>query len=209
MATPSIRGIFIVFEGIDRSGKTTQAVKLNQYINDHEKKSVYLRFPDRDTPTGKLIDSYLKNEITMDPRTAHLIFSANRSEHIKTIVTNLKKGINVICDRYVDSGSIYSRANGLPYEWCQSIDVGMPRPDRVIYLRSSFEVTKKRDNFGAERFETESFQHMVSKYYDEIASKNNWNVIDSSLSIERIHESVVASFLFTESLMETTVINYL
>lgn len=92
------RGQFIVFEGLDRSGKTTQSTLLYEALKKKNQPVELWRFPseqesskiahcstshqsDRSTPVGRILDDYLKNkENTCHPKTAHLLFAANRWE---------------------------------------------------------------------------------------------------------------------------------
>ncbi|KAH0836492.1 thymidylate kinase [Lanmaoa asiatica] len=87
--SPSARGAFIVIEGLDRSGKSTQAVRLIDRIQStttdsassgSPPKAVLLKFPDRTTAIGKMIDAYLRSESELDDHAIHLLFSANRWE---------------------------------------------------------------------------------------------------------------------------------
>ncbi|KAJ8585933.1 hypothetical protein M405DRAFT_864999 [Rhizopogon salebrosus TDB-379] len=81
------RGAFIVIEGLDKSGKSTQASLLLHRLQDPQDveattppKVVLLKFPDRTTSIGKMIDAYLRSESDLDDRAIHLLFSANRWE---------------------------------------------------------------------------------------------------------------------------------
>ncbi|KAJ3472059.1 hypothetical protein NLG97_g11323 [Lecanicillium saksenae] len=74
------RGAFIVLEGLDRSGKTTQVKLLEQKFIDQGKPVKLMRFPDRTTQIGQMIDSYLRSAVPMDDHAIHLLFSANRWE---------------------------------------------------------------------------------------------------------------------------------
>lgn len=69
------RGAFIVFEGVDRSGKTTQAKLLADRLQAH-----HIRFPDRSTGIGSIIDRYLRKEVELEDHAVHLLYSANRWE---------------------------------------------------------------------------------------------------------------------------------
>ena len=78
MVDNKLRGLFIVFEGLDRSGKSSQAKKIAQYLNAEQ-----LSFPNRlNCESGKLLDLYLKNkqEMDMGDEAVHLLFSMNRWE---------------------------------------------------------------------------------------------------------------------------------
>ena len=74
------RGHFIVFEGLDRAGKTTQCVRLVRYLEEQGRRVKHLRFPNRSTPIGQMIDAYLKGDSTQEDHVIHLLFSANRWE---------------------------------------------------------------------------------------------------------------------------------
>lgn len=88
-----MRGRFIVFEGLDRSGKSTQVDNLAKKINENGGKAVVRKFPgechfrpmlslDRTTAIGKMIDAYLQNAEELDDNAVHLLFSANRWETV-------------------------------------------------------------------------------------------------------------------------------
>jgi dTMP kinase len=76
----SPRGAFILFEGVDRCGKTTQAKRLVERLNASGRPAVFMNFPDRSTTIGKQINAYLANTEELDDRAVHLLFSANRWE---------------------------------------------------------------------------------------------------------------------------------
>ncbi len=80
-----IRSPFIVFEGLDRSGKTTQIAMLKEKLANHLTVTEF-KSPDRTTVIGKMIDSYLKSGIELCSRSIHLLFSANRWEQAQDII---------------------------------------------------------------------------------------------------------------------------
>ncbi|XP_042234814.1 thymidylate kinase-like isoform X2 [Homarus americanus] len=106
----SNRGALIVMEGCDRTGKTTQAKMLVKSLNKLGKPTIFMRFPDRNTPIGVIIDKYLSCEEEMDDHAIHLLFSANRWESLSQITSTIEEGINIIIDRYSFSGVAYSAA---------------------------------------------------------------------------------------------------
>lgn len=144
------RGAFIVFEGVDRCGKTTQTALLQERLSQ-QSSSTLMRFPDRTTNVGTLIDQYLQSSTNLDDRAIHLLFSANRWEASDTILQALNRGTTVVCDRYAYSGVAFSSAKvdaeGKPIlslEWCQAPDKGLPAPDCVIFLDLTQEEAEKR-----------------------------------------------------------------
>jgi dTMP kinase len=113
----SKRGAFILLEGIDRCGKTTQCSLLVKHLLSLSIAALALRFPDRTTTVGKVIDQYLKSSPTVDgkkgavdDRAIHLLFSANRWEAVPSILETLGNGVNIVCDRYAYSGVAFSSA---------------------------------------------------------------------------------------------------
>ena len=101
------RGALIIFEGCDRSGKTTQCQRLVKYLSENLpmigdfSAAKMMRFPDRETEIGKTISGYLKQEQHLDDHVVHLLFSANRWERQHDLVKALEAGQHVIVDRYV------------------------------------------------------------------------------------------------------------
>jgi dTMP kinase len=145
--TPPHRGAFVLFEGVDRCGKTTQSKLLLQRLLAAGMAAVSMRFPDRTTATGTIIDSYLKQQSNhLDDHAIHLLFSANRWESASTIANHLRSGTTVVCDRYAYSGVAFSASKVksdttvaakdpvLNLEWCKAPDRGLPAPDCVIFL---------------------------------------------------------------------------
>ena len=98
------RGAFIVLEGLDRSGKSTQAKRLAKYLNDKGIKASNINFPNRTTAVGSLINSYLQSSHDLDDAAVHLLFSANRWEAVTSLKARLAAGETLICDRYAFSG---------------------------------------------------------------------------------------------------------
>ena len=107
-----------------------------------------MRFPDRTTPIGQMIDQYLKSqEYHLDDRAIHLLFSANRWEAAPKLQQTIEAGSTIICDRYAYSGVAFSSAKpdaNLSLEWCQAPDVGLPAPDVVIFLELQPEQAQQR-----------------------------------------------------------------
>ncbi|KAK3370643.1 thymidylate kinase-domain-containing protein [Podospora didyma] len=158
------RGALVVLEGLDRSGKTTQVKLLEQRFVELGRKVKVMRFPDRSTPIGQMIDSYLKSQVKMDDHVIHLLFSANRWEAAKTITSLLSAGITVLCDRYYHSGIVYSAAKqnpSLSLSWARAPEIGLPRPDLVVFLDLDEAQAKTRGGWGGELYEKGEMQRRV------------------------------------------------
>lgn len=176
------KGLFIVFEGIDRSGKTTLSHLLYDHLisNSISLNDVKLiRFPDRTNHTGVLINQVLTGNKDISKETIHLLFSANRWENARYIQTLLDEGRIVICDRYSDSGIVYSIAKGLDEDWCRKSDEGLPRPDFIFFIDVDPSVTETRSEYGNEIFENREFQNKVYDTYKRSIGPN-WIVLDGT-----------------------------
>lgn len=136
------RGSFIVLEGVDRCGKSTQVQRLVTRLVNLGFAATARRFPDRTTATGQVIDRYLTSSSSsaggsLSDQAVHLLFSANRWEASSDLVATLRRGTHVVCDRYAASGVAFSAAKGNPAmtpAWCRAPDVGLPAPDAVVFL---------------------------------------------------------------------------
>lgn len=161
------RGVFIVVEGIDRAGKTTQCQELVKALNAKWPTStVYFKFPDRTTETGKMIDTYLKSSEKKSEEMMYMLFATNRFESNDKIKALLKSGTNVVCDRYIASGICYGVAKGLKRGWCIKKEVGLIDPDRCMYIKIDPEVAAKRGGFGAERNDDVKLLEKVVAQFD-------------------------------------------
>jgi dTMP kinase len=199
----SKRGAFIVIEGLDRSGKSTQASLLHNRLQNPQDagvttppKVVLLKFPDRTTAIGKMIDAYLRSESELDDHAIHLLFSANRWELASTISAHLAQGTTVLADRYAFSGIAFSARKGLPYEWCRAPEVGLPAPDLTLFLNISPEVAAARGGYGLERYEKEEVQKGVRQVFDKIGqavqqeAEGKWVEIDAGKTKEEVAEEL-------------------
>ncbi|KAJ4457249.1 putative thymidylate kinase [Paratrimastix pyriformis] len=166
----STRGLFIVFEGLDRCGKSTQSDLLITFLRQQhgEDKAIKINFPDRETQTGRQIDMFLQKKQNFTPTEIHELYSRNRWEKRDFIVAALERGTTVICDRYAFSGTAYSVAQGLDMAWCMSTDSGLPCPDIVFFLDVPPHVAAARKGYGEERFEKTQFQCHVHEAFERL-----------------------------------------
>jgi dTMP kinase len=152
----SKRGAFVLLEGVDRCGKTTQCARLVQRLVTAGLAATAMRFPDRTTSTGAIINNYLqKEDMQLDDHAIHLLFSANRWESVPALKALLLNGTTVVCDRYAYSGVAFSAAKVneetgepiLDLGWCQAPDRGLPAPDCVIFLDLTMDEAEQRGGY--------------------------------------------------------------
>jgi len=198
-SSSSSRGAFILFEGLDRSGKSTQCNLLAERLG---KPCARLQFPDRSSSTGKLIDSYLRNTTDTSDQAVHLLFAANRWEKLAEMHSHLLAGRHLVVDRYSYSGVAYSAAKGLSLDWCWRPEVGLPKPDLIIFMQIDESEAPKRGQYGQERYEKFDFQCRVAGKFAELrereeAADENWVVVDGKGEVDAIHQRILALALKT------------
>ncbi|CAL4131788.1 unnamed protein product, partial [Meganyctiphanes norvegica] len=148
----------------------------------------FFRFFNRSTSIGGIINSYLSCTSELEDHSIHLLFSANRWELVPKILSTLESGTSIIIDRYAFSGVAFSGAKkNISLEWCKNSDIGLPRPDLVLFLDLSHEEAQRRAQFGEERYEKEEFQKKVYANY-QLLKDETWKVIDANKSIEELQE---------------------
>jgi len=190
-AAGASRGLFLVFEGLDRSGKSTQSRKIASYL-EKAGPVKWMCFPNRKTPIGNAIDLYLRRQLELSDEAVHRLFSANRWEMAQAIVEDLRSGTTIVCDRYAFSGVAYSAAKGLDFTWCQSPDRGLPCPDGIFFLHIDEKVGASRSNFGDERYENAQMQARVRTQFKDrrLRDSVNWRDVDGARDIEEIHAEI-------------------
>lgn len=167
------RGKLILIEGLDRTGKTTQCNILYKKLQPNCK---LLKFPERSTRIGGLINEYLTDDsFQLSDQAIHLLFSANRWEIVDKIKKDLLEGKNIVMDRYVYSGVAYSAAkgtNGMDLDWCLQPDVGLLKPDLTLFLSTQdVDNNAEKSGFGDERYETVKFQEKVKQTFMKLLDK--------------------------------------
>ncbi|KAH8805743.1 thymidylate kinase-domain-containing protein [Xylogone sp. PMI_703] len=196
--TPITRGAFIVVEGLDRAGKTTQVRALADELYSSGRNVKAIRFPERTSPIGQMINNYLQSKTEMDDHVIHLLFSANRWEFSKFISENTTKGYTIICDRYYYSGIVYSAAKqnpSLSLTWAHEPEVGLPRPDIVVFLDLDSEEAEKRGGYGDEKYEKKEMQKRVRELFLDLPllgtdESEDIEVINAGGSIEEVAKEI-------------------
>ncbi|XP_024420047.1 thymidylate kinase [Desmodus rotundus] len=187
------RGALIVLEGMDRAGKSTQSGKLVEALCADGHRAELLRFPERSTEIGKLLNSYLKKKSEVEDHAVHLLFSANRWEQVPLMKEKLSQGVTLIVDRYAFSGVAFTSAKEhFCLHWCKQPDMGLPKPDLVMFLQLQLEEAVKRGEFGCERYENRDFQERVLQRFHQLMGDRtlNWKMVNASRSIEDVHKEI-------------------
>lgn len=191
-------GLFVTFEGIDRSGKTTQARMLVEALGDE---ALAVREPGG-TEVGERLRDLLKDpSVSIAPETEALLFAAARAELVAQVIRPaLEMGKVVVSDRFLDSSLAYQGiARGLGVEDVEQINrfaTGGLLPDLTILL--SIAPARAAERAGQlDRFEDEgdSLQNAVFEAYSELAANDaaRWRVVDADRSAADVHADVVGA----------------
>jgi dTMP kinase len=146
-------GLLIAFEGLDQSGKQTQAEALRDYFTGQGRVCHMLSFPDYATAIGSEIHDALHGERDYPPDVMQLLYVANRGEKRAAIESWIAAGDVVICDRYVASSIAYGEAHGIDAEWLMEIQRFLPPASLTILLDIAPETAVGRKSSGRDRFE--------------------------------------------------------
>ncbi|XP_046402773.1 thymidylate kinase isoform X2 [Ischnura elegans] len=102
----------------------------------------------------------------------------------------LLNGTHLVVDRYAFSGVAYSAAkDGMDMEWCRSPDIGLPRPDLVVYLDLDPKSAASRIGYGEERYESRKFQEAVRNNFLKL-KESYWMIVDARKSVDDMHEEI-------------------
>ena len=198
------RGFFVVFEGGEGAGKSTQIDAFIRWLEARGEQVVGTREPGG-TAIGARIRSLLLDDktLTMNERTEALLYAADRAQHVAEVIRPaLDAGKIVVSDRFLDSSLAYQGvARGLGLEEIYRLSewaTGSLVPDIVFYMRLDPKVGLQRKSGAADRMESQGdeFHLLVSDAYLQIAKRypSRFVVLDASRSQEEVHKDVTAAF---------------
>jgi dTMP kinase len=174
------RGVFIVFEGIDGSGKSTHIKALADELRSQGNSVLTTSEPSKDR-IGNFIRRYAeRNDSRLTPETEALLFAADRFEHVKTVIEPaLRRGRIVISDRYLYSSLAYQGAGGLEVDWIRKMNRFAPKPDLGILLDILPEFSLQRVNRRKTVFEDSDYLRKVRNIYLQLVEEGELVRIDA------------------------------
>lgn len=183
------KGKIIVFEGIDKAGKTTQAKLLEKKLGS---KCVRIDFPDYSTPIGKEIKQFLDGKRDYPDEVKMMLLSANRWEKKIQIEKIVAKGTTIIMNRYYQSNLVYGISKGLKLDWLLSLDKGMPEADLVIVIDIKPKTLARRSKNVVDTFEKDlGLIRRVKKNYRILGKRFNWRIVEGENSVDKVHSQVL------------------
>ncbi len=193
--------MFIALEGLDGSGKTTQAQLLRSRLESDGVEVVLTREPGG-TPLGEEIRSLLLHGGHVAPWAEAALYAASRAQHVEQVIRPaLERGATVICDRYVDSSVAYQGiARGLGLERVLELNLAVVEglmPDVTVLLEVGVAEAAARMGATLDRIEREGdgFRSRVADAYRELAERNpeRYVVVDGTAAPETIAEEILGA----------------
>jgi dTMP kinase len=184
-------GHLIAFEGLDQSGKQTQAELLRDRLKQDGRKARLVSFPDYGTSIGEEIARALQGEREYGPDVMQLLYIANRYERTPDLQRWLDGGLILVCDRYTASSVAYGEAQGLDPAWLVETQRFLPAASLTIMLDIAPETAVQRKAVDRDRYERDlAMQGRVRESYRRQAAANRWVVIDGERSRDAIAADV-------------------
>ncbi len=188
--------MLIAFEGLDQSGKETQARHLRARVEQEGHRVHPLSFPDYGTPIGQEIAKALAGDREFGPDVMQLLYVANRCEFRPKLDLWLSAGDIVMCDRYRASSIAYGEAQGLGSDWLNQIQQYLPPADLTILLDIAPATAVERKATGRDRYERDlSLLARVRESYRRQAEQPGWVLINGELPKGEVQEAVEAAAL--------------
>ena len=194
---------FITFEGTDRAGKSTQIALFQTYLDRRGIAHLFTREPGGCPVSERIREVILDPENQMHPLCEALLYAAARSELVhKVLLPQLQMGVNIVCDRYVDSSIAYQ---GFGREMGMDVIAGINAyateklmPDLTFFLSMDPECAMQRASGEQDRIEQagRNFRQRVYQGYCTLAQREptRFCVIDAAQSIENVHAQIVRAF---------------
>ena len=189
----AVAGLLIAFEGLDQSGKQTQAEMLRDRLRQDGHKSRLVSFPDYATSIGEELARALAGEREYDADVMQLLYVANRYERKADLQRWLDGGLILVSDRYTASSIAYGEAFGLDAPWLVDMQKFLPPAALTIFLDIDPETAVQRKAAGRDRYERDlAMQKRVRESYRKQAAQQNWVVLDGERA-----KDVVAADVFS------------
>jgi dTMP kinase len=179
-------GFFLVIEGLDGSGKTTQCIQLCKMLKSQRINVVYTSEPSKGS-IGMFLRKHVLSKSKYPPEIEALLFAADRFEHQQDVIKPaLDTGKIVLCDRYLYASLAYQGAQGVDLEWIRSINFFTLKPDLSIYLDVPPEEALARKEGLRETLEYIELERKVKSIYLALSKTGELTRVDGRGTIEEV-----------------------
>lgn len=195
LQAPKPSGRLIAFEGLDQSGKQTQAERLLAAFRSAGLGAEFLTFPEYTTAIGTEIGHALQGERHYDPDTLQLLYIANRFEFRPRIMQWLDDGRMVVCDRYLASSIAYGEAQGLDAAWLTKIQRPLPQPSLTLLLDIPPAASLNRKQVARDKFERDlpMLGRVRESYLRQAGGDAGWVHVDGARDKDTVSADVLTA----------------
>lgn len=187
-------GRLIAFEGLDQSGKQTQAESLVAALAAAGHAVRTVSFPDYTTSIGAEIGQALQGHRAYGPDVLQLLYIANRYEHAPAIRQWISEGAIVVADRYAASSLAYGEAQGLDLAWLTDTQRRLPPADLTFLLDIAPETSLERKRAARDRFERDlPLLSRVRDSYRRQAAAPGWHFVDGTRPPEAVRADILSA----------------
>jgi dTMP kinase len=187
-------GVLIAFEGLDQSGKETQARRLAAGLTAAGRRVTTVSFPDYATPIGTELHRALHGERDYGPDVIQMLMIANRYEWKPAIQHAHAEGHVVIADRYLASSVAYGEAQGLDPEWLFEAQKYLPPPTLTVMIDIAPATAVSRKQSNRDRFEQDlAMLERVRVSYRRQAARAGWAAIDGERPVDAVAADVASA----------------
>jgi dTMP kinase len=203
-----LKGMLVVIEGVDGTGKNTQRKLLEDHLKRQGLKVVYYHYPDYDHEYGRMLMSYLYSKIELTVKELFLLYLADMVKDSTQVERQIEEGNIVIMDRYFFSTIAYQSASGFDYEHAKQVQeiFGLRKPDIAFHIDLPIELAMERKNRQrvieehgqSDRHERDfELQENVRIRYRKLVAEGfgarKWVIVDGSKTPEEIHKAIADS----------------
>jgi dTMP kinase len=187
-------GVLIAIEGLDQSGKETQARMLAARLTAVGRQAGVVSFPDYATPIGTELHRALHGEREYGPDVIQMLMIANRYEWKPAILQALAEGRIVVADRYLASSVAYGEAQGLDPAWLFEAQKYLPQPSLTVMIDIAPATAVARKRVNRDRFEQDlAMLERVRVSYRRQAAVPGWVAIDGERGKVEVAADIVTA----------------
>jgi len=185
------QGKFIVFYGVNNLGKTTQAKKLVERMNDEGIKTGYLKYPVYDLePTGPMINDYLRNgnPFKLSDREAQILYCLNRAQYENALKEKLSAGISIVAEDYSGTGIAWGVASGAEKKFLERMNNFLFKED-LIFLFDGERFSEAKEASHKHESDDDLWQRCRAVHL-KLGAEYGWITVNANRTIEEIHEEI-------------------
>ncbi|CAD8176772.1 unnamed protein product [Paramecium pentaurelia] len=181
------RGLFIVLEGLNKCGKSSQTKLLREALEAKK-----IQFPNRSTSMGSIISDYLKGKRDINDQVIHLLFSYQIQKQfgIPQQKHQIKESIQFVIDKHILLWYFILQQN-FQFNGVSNVIQVYKKTDLLIYLRAPIKQLKDKDDFRAERYEKQEFQQQDQEFFNKMAQQEQFNIINALQTKEEIFTQIM------------------